>query len=298
MGILDARANLEGKVAIVIGGATGLGGAVSRDLAGAGVDVALCDVDSDALAATRDTLAAQGRLRLAAALDAREPEALEAFFADFAAVADRLDILVNVAGGTRFGMFADSTPEAWEIDARWNFVYVLHACRHAVELMRRGAGGAIVSVTTIEAHRAAPGYSVYAGYKAAVANFSRSIAVELGREGIRVNTIALEGIPTPGTAKILASRPPFEWADPDRARELTAAATEMYVPLGRSGTPEEVANAVLFLASDLSSYVTGTTLHLDGGTWASSGWIEWPEDGFFVRPTPRAIERLFPAGGS
>jgi NAD(P)-dependent dehydrogenase (short-subunit alcohol dehydrogenase family) len=164
--------------------------------------------------------------------------------------------------------------------------------------MRRSRGGSIVSVTTIEAHRAAPGYSVYAGYKAALTNFSRSIAVELGHDRIRVNTIALEGIPTPGTAKILSSRPRFEWQDPDRVDDLSAAASEMYVPLSRIGTTEEVANAVLFLASDLSSYTTGTTLHLDGGTWASSGWLRWPEDGFFVRPTPWALERLFPPRGS
>lgn len=292
MNLLDGRANLAGKTAVVIGGASGIGGAVSRDFADAGVQVAVCDLDADALQTTAETLRGHGALLLAEVLDARDSAAITRFFAAFDNLATDLDILVNVAGGTRFAMFADSTPESWENDARWNFVYALHTCHLAVERMRRAGGGAIVNITTIEAHRGAPGYSVYAGYKAALANFSRSLAVELGREHIRVNTVAVESIPTPGTARI---RGGFDWHDPDRAEQLTLTGYEMYVPLGRPGTPEELSNAVLFLASELSSFITGTAVHVDGGGWASSGWTYWPEDGWlFPRPGPRSLERLFP----
>jgi NAD(P)-dependent dehydrogenase (short-subunit alcohol dehydrogenase family) len=295
MGILDERARLDGKTAIVVGGATGIGGAVSRDLARAGVKVALCDMDAAALSETSEAIRQDGRLLLADVLDVRDLPAIERFFAAFDKVASRVDILVNIAGGTRFAMFGDTTPEMWESDARWNYLYVLHTCRQAVPRMR-GAGGSIVNITTIEAHRAAPGYSVYAGYKAALANFSRSLAVELGRERIRVNTVAIESIPTPGTTRIRGS---FDWKDRARAEELTRAGYEMYVPLGRTGTADELSNAVLFLASDLSSFITGTAVHVDGGGWASSGWTRWPEDGwFFPRPSPRTLERLFPPSES
>lgn len=112
MGLFDDRANRRGKVAIVIGGAAGLGGAVSADLARAGVDVALCDIDPEALETTGRAIAAGGRLRLSQVLDVRDPEALACFFSAFDNVSDRLDIVVNVPGGTRFAMFADSTPES------------------------------------------------------------------------------------------------------------------------------------------------------------------------------------------
>jgi NAD(P)-dependent dehydrogenase (short-subunit alcohol dehydrogenase family) len=294
MGILDDRARLNGKTAIVIGGAGGIGAAVSRDLAEAGVSVALCDVDAAQLGETSAVIREQGRLLMADVLDVRDLSAIEWFFAAFDKVSPQLDILVNIAGGTRFSMFSDSTPEMWENDAHWNYVYVLHTCKQAIGRMRK-SGGSIVNITTIEAHRAAPGYSVYAGYKAALANFSRSLAVELGRERIRVNSVAIESIPTPGTTKI---RGGFDWKDTERAEELTKAGYEMYVPLGRTGIPEELSNAVLFLASDLSSFITGTAVHVDGGGWASSGWTRWPEDGwFFPRPSPRTLERLFPPPG-
>jgi NAD(P)-dependent dehydrogenase (short-subunit alcohol dehydrogenase family) len=158
--------------------------------------------------------------------------------------------------------------------------------------MRRG-GGSIVNVTTIEAHRGAPGYSVYAGYKAALMNFSRSLAVELGHDGIRINCVAVESIPTPGTTKIRH----VQFADQQRADELWAKSFEMYVPMGRIGTADELADTVLFLASDLSSFTTGTAVHVDGGAYASSGWTHWPADGWiFPRPSPATLELLFPGG--
>lgn len=293
MSLLDDRAQLQGKTAIVIGGGGGIGRAVSVDLARAGVRVAICDIDGEAMAETVNMIRAEGTLLLSEVMDARDPAAIERLFGKFDAVSPQLDILINVTGGTRFAMFADSTPEDWERDANWNYLYVLHSSKHAIPRMRAAGGGAIVNITTIEAHRAAPGYSVYAGYKAALTNFSRSLAVELGREKIRVNTIAIESVPTASQAKI---RTNFNWQDPSRAEELTRAGFEMYVPLSRTGAHQELANTVLFLASDLSSFITGTALHVDGGAWASSGWMRWPgDDWYFPRPSPSALERMFPA---
>ncbi len=284
-GSLDDRANLAGKVAVVIGGAAGLGEAVALGLAGAGVDVALCDLDGEALAATAARIDAAGRLRLARQLDVLEPGAVEEFFRAVDEVAERIDVLVNVVGGTRLTPFPESTPETWEADGERNFGYALRTIKLATERMLPAGGGSIVSITTIEAHRAAPGYAVYAGYKAALTNFTRSIAVELGREGVRVNTIAVENVPTPGTARIR----PIDWGGRDRELE----AYRMYVPMARIGTADEVANAVLFLVSDLASYVTGSSLHVDGGAFASSGWTYWPADGwYFPRASPATLARL------
>jgi NAD(P)-dependent dehydrogenase (short-subunit alcohol dehydrogenase family) len=291
-GLLDRRANLSGKTAVVIGGAGGIGERITRDLAESGVDVAFCDMDEDRLEAMRDAIAATGRLRLAQVGDARNAEEIHAFFAAFDEVSDRLDILVNVAGGTRLKLFADSTPETWDADARWNYTYALHTIKHATERMRRsGGGGSIVNITTIEAHRGAPGYSVYAGYKAALTNFSSSLAFELGHDGIRINCVAVENIPTPGTARIRD----VPWKDPSRGDELWLEGFKMYVPLKRRGSAEEVSSTVLFLASDLSSFITGSAIHVDGGTYAAPGWMYWPEDGWiFPRPSPATLERLFP----
>jgi NAD(P)-dependent dehydrogenase (short-subunit alcohol dehydrogenase family) len=119
------------------------------------------------------------------------------------------------------------------------------------------------------------------------------MALEFGGEGIRFNTIAIDITETPGS---LRNRLP--WPDPDRGEELTREKAKMYVPLGRLGDVEDQANAVLFLASDLSSWITGTHLHVDGGTFASSGWVNWPEGGWMVAPWPANLEKLFPGPGS
>jgi 3-oxoacyl-[acyl-carrier protein] reductase len=293
MSWLEQQAQLSGRVAAVIAGADGIGGAITRALANAGVDVAVCDVDEQALAALERELGSNGRLRLAVRADVHDVSSLERFFERLDGVTDRLDILVNVAGGVRQRRFMETTPEEWERDARWNYTYALHTCHLAVpRMLADGRGGSIVNITTIESHRAAPGFAVYAGYKAALTNFARTLAIELGGDGIRVNNVAVESIPTPNVVKV---RPQGSWRDPERAAELDARAFEMYVPLQRAGRPAEVAACVLFLASELSSFVTGTTIHADGGAWASSGWTRWPEDGYLPRPGRRTVERLFPA---
>ena len=130
--------------------------------------------------------------------DAREPERIEAFFeAVDAAYGGKLDILVNVVGGTFKQPFADSSPKGWAALIRANFTWLLHSTHLAIPRMRvTGRGGSIISFTSIEGHRAAPGFAVYAAMKAAVVNFTRTIAVELAPEGIRVNTIAPDMTPT------------------------------------------------------------------------------------------------------
>jgi NAD(P)-dependent dehydrogenase (short-subunit alcohol dehydrogenase family) len=131
-----------------------------------------------------------------------------------------------------------------------------------------GTGGSIVNVTSIEGTRAAPGYAAYAAAKAGVVNLTATAALELAPHGIRVNCLAPDVTLTEGLLNI--------------APEGFEAGINAMVPMGRAGTVDEMAGAAVFLASELSSYVTGQTLHVDGGTAAAGGWYHHPGDGHYV----------------
>lgn len=267
------RAALDGTVAVVTGGAGGLGEAITIDLAANGVRVALIDRDNDAVDRIASALAERGHDAITLVGDVREPEALDRVFAAAADRWKRLDTLVNVVGGTFRGPFADQSPNAWDALIRTNLTHVLHATSRAIPAMRAGGrGGSIVSLTTIEGYRAAPNFAVYSAAKAAVAQFSRTLAVELAPDNIRVNCVAPDLAPTPNMMGITGESGPHPMLDPLNA--------QVSVPMGRLGTPSDISNTVIFLASGLSSYLTGTTLHPDGGTFACSGWFNWPESGF------------------
>jgi 3-oxoacyl-[acyl-carrier protein] reductase len=269
------RAGLEGSAAIVNGGAGGLGEAISLDLAANGVRVALVDRDADANARITTALDAIGVDSLVQHGDAREPEVLDALFAATAERWGRLDTLVNVVGGTFQAPFSEQSPRAWDALIRSNLTHVLHASSRAIPAMRAGGrGGSIVNITTIEGYRAAPNFAVYSAAKAAVAQFARTLAVELAPDRIRVNSVAPDLTPTPNMMGISGD------AEGGGPAMLDPLNVQVSIPMGRLGVPSDIANAVVFLASGLSSYITGTTLHPDGGTFASSGWFNWPGSGF------------------
>ena len=288
---LTQRANLSGKVAVVLGGAGGIGAAISLALANAGVNVAVCDIDSAAVAAMLAEQRAMGRAEFGRVIDVTQPAALANFYAEVAASFARLDIVVNVVGGVRQRSFMDATEGQCAADVQRNYGYVLDSVRHAVPLIRRGAcGGSIVNFTTIEASRGAAGFAVYAGAKAAVANFSRALAVELAAERIRVNCVAPDTTPSRGNTNGL---PPEMAAAIARMPDKMAEALKMYIPMGSPPEAADLADAVLFLASDLSRMITGTSLHVDGGTWAASGFINWPFGGGYLPvPPPVTLERM------
>jgi 3-oxoacyl-[acyl-carrier protein] reductase len=291
MGFLEERAGLDGKVALIAGGGGGLGRAVALDFARAGVHLVLCDRNVDLLAETERMITAIHEAPVAVPIDVRDADALTAAFEQGTTHFGRLDVLVNVAGGTFKQNFVDSSTRGWDALMRANFSWLLHSTHLAATQMRAaGHGGSIINVTSIEAHRAAPGYAVYSAMKGAVVQFARTIAVELAPDGIRVNNIApdmvpTEGMPAPGIVTTDA--------DPDRYEPwgpVHREATRIAIPMGRPGTYEDIGNCALFLASDLSSYVTGTTLHPDGGALAASGWFNWPDAGFTNTPPARLVE--------
>jgi len=289
---LDERAGLAGKVAIVAGGGGGLGRASALDLARAGVALALADVDGDALARTAGDARAQGVDVLETVLDVRDPDALSGLFDSCHDRFGRLDVLVNVVGGTFRAAFTDVSAKGRDALVRTNFTWVVDATQRAARRMADGGrGGSIVTITSIEAHRAAPGYAVYAAMKAAVTHLTRTLAVELGGAGIRVNCVAPDFVPTAGLAGV-AGRAGSAGQRAAAAGDGTDPGDWLTIPLRRKGEVTDVGNCVLFLASDLSSYITGTTLHPDGGALAGSGWMDWPDEGFTARPPAWVLDRL------
>jgi 3-oxoacyl-[acyl-carrier protein] reductase len=276
---LDQRAALAGKVAFVAGGGGGLGRAVALDFARAGMHLALCDRDADALASTAADARNVGAKVVDGVLDVRDADALSGFFDVSDREFDRLDVLVNVVGGTFRSDFLDVNAKGVDTLVRTNFTWVAEATRLAATRMAATGGGSIMTITSIEAHRAAPRYAVYAAMKAAVTHLSKILAVELGPAGIRVNCIAPDIVPTVGMGKLLGAG----------GRDGDDPLDAVQIPLARKGRAEDVGNCALFLASDLSSYITGTTLHPDGGALASSGWLQWPGAGWTARPPAGAL---------
>jgi NAD(P)-dependent dehydrogenase (short-subunit alcohol dehydrogenase family) len=295
MSLLEAHAGLAGKTAVVVGGAGGLmGRGVTMGLAKAGVHIATCDNDEDALGAIVPDVEALGARILAVSADVTDANALDTFYDKVEAELDCVDILVNVAGGVKRSLFVNTTRQENARDIRLNYGYIIDSVQRAIPLMRKtGRGGSIINFTTIEAHRGAATYAVYAGAKAATTNFSRALAVELGGDNIRVNLIA------PDTSPARASNSALYPEDFERLAALGADALneafKMYVPLKRAPSVDDVVNGVLFLASDLSRSITGTTLHIDGGTSAALGFLDWPQgDSFMPAPLGGSLSRLFP----
>jgi len=253
---------LEGKVAAITGGAAGIGGGVSRRFAAEGATVVLNDNNEEWLsAAVADIEAAGGRVVVAPG-DIRKPEVVERFAAIALGVAGgRIDVLVNNVGDFRPpGRFLRTDEARWTAMYEINLLHVLRCTRALAPAMVAAGSGSIVNVSTVEAQRGIPANAVYSAFNAGVEAFTRSLAVELGREGVRVNAIAPDLADTPQTPAVamLAGRDP--------------SAFRHWVPLGRAGAPQDYADVVLFLASDLSRFVTGTVIPVDGGTLAASGW--------------------------
>lgn len=295
-GFLDRRANLAGKVAAVVGGGGGIGAAISLALAEAGVEVAICDIDTAAMSETEAATRAMGRTVTCMTADAADEAALDAFYDAVERDFPRLDILVNVAGGTRRQFLADASRADIACDIQRNYGYVVQSVQRAVPLIKRsGAGGSIINLTTIEAHRGAASFSVYAGAKAATTNFTRSMAVELGKDRIRVSCIAPDTTPSRGN---MAAMPP-SFADGFMALppHVRGKGMAMYIPRGEQPPVDALADAVLFLGSDLSTFVSGMTLHVDGGTMAAAGFLDWPfGDGFVPTPLAGTLGRIYREG--
>ena len=243
--------DLSGRTAVVTGAARGIGAATALSLAAFGAELVLCDREAEDLARTEDAAIALGRRVRSQVLDVRDQAAVRAWLAPI----ERVDVLVNNAGGTFRADFAAINERGQQALVDENFTSVTTCIRACLPAMPDGAS--IVNVTSVEAFRAAPGFSIYAAMKAAVEQLTRTLALELAPRRIRVNTVAPDAIATPGDVGLAAA--------------VGAADYGPVVPLGL-GTPDDCAAAIVFLASQLSRFLTGSTLHVDGGTNAARGW--------------------------
>jgi 3-oxoacyl-[acyl-carrier protein] reductase len=258
--VTPSSALLNGRRAVVTGAASGIGAATAVALAAFGADVAMCDRNALGLSATAAAVRELGRTAVEGVLDVRDRSAAEAWVAGL----DGVDVLVNNAGGTFHAWFVDVNAKGQQALVDENFTSVTTFVRACLPLMPDG--GSIVNVTSVEAFRAAPGFGVYAAMKAAVEQLTRTLALELSPRRIRVNTVAPDAIPTPG----------------DEGLSQATGAMNPYddhVPLGR-GSADDCAAPIVFLASDLSRFMTGTTLHVDGGTDAARGWRRRADGGW------------------
>lgn len=269
MSIGIGSVSLAGRVAVVTGGGAGIGRGIAAGLASFGAKVSIWDRDGERAASAADELGALG-LRVDVRESAEVSRALERTISDLGTVS----ILVNNAGATFFCSILDTSENGFDALYRSNLKHVIICTqRVAKEMISAGTGGSIVNVTSIEGVRAAPGYAAYAAAKAGVINFTKTAALELAPHSIRVNALAPDITMTEGLAAIA----------PDGSEERFG----LTVPLGRSGHVDDVAGSAVFLACDLSRYVTGQTIHVDGGTHAAGGWYHHPVDGSYVLGPPR-----------
>lgn len=255
---------LTDQVAVVTGGGSGIGRGIARAFAAFGASVAIWERNAETCQA-----AAQEVGGLSVETDVREAAQVDAALARTTKELGPVRVLVNNAGGVFSSPLLETSENGWDALYRANLKHVMLCTQRAARIMAEtGTGGSVINVTSIEGVRAAPGYAAYAAAKAGVINYTKTAALELAPYGIRVNALAPDITLTEGMASVA----------PPGAEERFGHT----IPMGRPGHVDEMAGAAVFLASSMSSYVTGQTIHVDGGTHAASGWYHHPENGSYI----------------
>lgn len=264
---------LTGKVAIVTGGGAGIGRGIAEGFAAFGAKLALFERDEARAEGAASELSRDGTEVLPVVVDVRDGEAVGAAVRQVVQHFGRIDILVNNAGGVFAAPFLQTSEKGWDALHRANLKHIYHCSQHvARQLVSQGDGGSLINVVSIEGVRAAPLYATYAAAKAGAISFTKTLALELAPHRVRVNALAPDICLTEGLEALMSAE--------------ALARSARTVPLGRVGDPSDLAGAAIFLASDLSRYLTGETLHVDGGTHASAGWYQHPEPGRYVYGPP------------
>lgn len=243
---------LSGRVAFVTGAGKGLGRAIAQGLAEAGADLVLVARTQADLEAAAADVGALGRRALVQVADATRSEQVDAAVEMAIDVFGRIDVLVHAAGGSLRKASVDITDEEWDAVIAANLTSTFKVCRAVGRRMLAQGSGSIINLASTAGVRGRAGNAPYSASKAAVINLSCALAMEWARQGVRVNVLAPGRFLTPLTEA--------EMTDPEKY-----AAFVRQVPLGRIGQPHELREIAVWLASDASSYVTGSTITLDGG---------------------------------
>jgi len=246
-------APFTGRVAIVTGGSDGIGRATSELLAAKGAHVVVLARSMDKLEATRDAIIEQRGSVEIHSIDLSDAQAYADLVARIAHAHGRLDMLVNNAMSVHYAPLDKLSLDHWRKDFAVNADAVFAGTKAAIAAMRKSGGGSIVNVSSTTAIRAAPFMTSYSASKAAMIQFSAVAAMEVARDNIRVNCVVPGQVQTAGNEDFARKAPEI------------AAKTAQAIPMGRGGTPDELAEAIVFLLSDAAAYITGVALPVDGG---------------------------------
>ena len=242
----------EKRTAVVTGASRGIGRAIALELGGRGAQIVGTATSASGAAAISEYLAAAGLAGRGAVLDVAKPDSVDAFFKELDAAEGTPAILVNNAGVTRDGLLMRMSAEDWQAVLETDLSSVYRTCKAVMRGMMKARYGRIVNIASVIAVMGNAGQSNYAAAKAGMIGFSKSLAREVGSRGITVNVVAPGFIATDMTGVLDAQ---------------TRAALLAQVPLGRLGSVEDVAHAVAYLASPEAGYITGETLHVNGGMY-------------------------------
>jgi NAD(P)-dependent dehydrogenase (short-subunit alcohol dehydrogenase family) len=247
---------LDQRICLITGGGNGIGRACGRRFAAEGALVILADIDADAAVAAAAEVAAQGGRAESHRADVTKGQDISALFRHIETVHGRLDVVVNNAGVTARNEFRHMTDSEWERVRDVNLDGVVRIARDSFELLRKSGRGSLINLSSIMGHRGLRQLAAYSATKGAVTALTKAMAIEYAQFGIRVNAIAPGFIETAMTKRVLS------------VPQINKALLER-TALKRFGTPDDIAGAALFLASDDSAYVTGTEIAVDGGMRAS-----------------------------
>lgn len=266
---------MKDKVALVTGGASGIGRSIAEQFARQGATVVVADNNCAHLAEIKAFFEDSAMRLTAIECDVTVSSQVKRLMEEIRSTFGKLDVLVNNVGDFLLKIKPLERMTDEDIDSLFsiNLRHVMVCSRDAIPLLREaGAGASIISISSIEGYRGMPNITPYGAYKLGIEGFTKSLALELAADGIRVNAIAPETTET-GQVSPKSLMSAEDYQRPNH-----------WVPLGRFGQPNDIAGCALFLASELSAWVTGTVIHCDGGALAAAGWYRTPEGGWTNTP--------------